>query len=87
MPTLRSQRADLPVDRLGADDRLVDLPLGRVQDERLRLGAAEPAVGADQLLERGDLVGGRVEQADRDEVGAVLHPVDAPQTASTEWPP
>ena len=43
------------------------------------LRPAEAPVGADQLLERGDLVGRLLEQADRDDVAAVRHAVDTAQ--------
>jgi hypothetical protein len=47
------------VERLGADERLVGRgQLRRVEQERLRLGAAEPAVERDQLLEGAALVEG-----------------------------
>ena len=36
--------SDLPVDGLGADDRLIDQPVGRMKDERLGLCATQTAV-------------------------------------------
>ena len=48
--------AEYPVDSFGADHLLLGpVEVGRVQDEGERLGAAEPAVRADQLLEGRDL--------------------------------
>ena len=57
-----------PVHRGGADDRLVgDRQRLGMQDERLGLRPSEPAVEADQLLERAALVAlGVVEAADHD---------------------
>ena len=50
-----------PVHGGRAEDRLGgSRQIGRVQQERVGLGATEPAVGADLLLEGGDLVGSRV---------------------------
>jgi hypothetical protein len=68
------------VDGGRADDRLGrDREVRRVQDERPRLGSAEPAMEGDQLLERAPLlVLGVVEAADGD-VGDVREGVRAQQ--------
>ena len=52
-----------------------------MEDERLRLRSAEPAVEGDQLLERAALLDvGVVEAVDHD-VGDVLEPVGPPQVS------
>ena len=52
--------AQLLVDHGRADERReVELPVGRVEQERAGLRAAQAAVGADELLERGDLAASR----------------------------
>ena len=68
------------VHRGGADDRLTGhRQRHRMQDERLGLRAAEPAVERDQLLERAALLEvGVVEAVDHD-VGDVLESVGAAQ--------
>ena len=64
----------------GADDRLVgNGQLGRVQDERPRLRAAEPAVERDQLFERAALFEVGVVEAVNHDVGGMLKSVGAPQ--------
>ena len=50
-----------------------------MEDEGPRLRAAEPAVEADQLLERAALVEGRVVEAADHDVGDVREAVGAPQ--------
>ncbi len=68
------------MDRRGADDRLVGKrQLGRVEEERPRLRAADSPVERDQLLERAALVEGGVVEAAYHDVGDVLEPVRAEQ--------
>ena len=75
-PDVAEPAPDVPVDRRRTErHRLVERPLGRVQDERLRLRAAQAAVGADQLLVRRDLAELRVVLADEQEVRRVGHRV------------
>ena len=62
---------ELAVQGLGADEVAVDLPLRRVDEDRLGLPAADAAVAADQLLERRDLEGVGVEQGVEVEVRGV----------------
>ena len=58
LPELDQPAAEDVVDLLGADDRLFrHLQSCGVAEERVALGAADASVGADQLLERGDLAG------------------------------
>ena len=65
-PDRRQPAAQVPVDRGRPErDGLVQLPLDRMEDERLGLEAAQPAVRADQLLERGHLAQLRVVLAER----------------------
>ena len=53
----------------GADDLLITgVEDGRVEEERLSLRAAEPAVVADELFERGHLAGDRIDAADHQDV-------------------
>ena len=47
------------------------LELGRVQEERVRLRAAHAPVRADELLERRDLLGDRVDAADQHQIADV----------------
>src|SRR5207244_3672969 len=69
-------RLDRAVERLGADD----LALGNgeragMEEKRLRLGAAEAAVRADELLERGHLTRLGVEAAVAEDVRDVAESV------------
>ena len=61
-------------------------PCEPTSSERLALAAAEAAVRADQLLERHDLVGRRVVEADRDDVAGVLKPGDPVQPLRRRGP-
>ena len=66
------------VNLLRADDRLLwDGQLDGVEDERLRLGAAEPAVEGDQLLEGAALLQDRVVEGADHDVGHVREAVRA----------
>ncbi len=55
------------------------VPLGGHDGEWMRLRSAQPAVGAHELLERGNLVGDRVVHAVDEDVGAVRKAVVAAQ--------
>ena len=73
VPEAREPAPEDPVHPLGADHRLVGpVELGREQDEREALAAAHSAVGADELLEGGDLVRLLPVRAVHEHVGAVL---------------
>ena len=68
------------VNLLRADDRLVrERQLDGVEDERLRLRPAEPAVEGDQLLEGAALLESRVVEAADHDVGDVREAVRAQQ--------
>src|SRR5689334_5570840 len=54
-------------------------PLPRMNQQRPVLPAAQAAVAADQLLERGDLLHVRVEQAVDQQIAGVREPVVPPQ--------
>ena len=65
---------DVAIDgRSPERDLLVERPLDRVEDERLGLRAAEAAVRADELLERGDLAELGVVLAEQQQVRRVDH--------------
>ena len=77
--------AQLLVDHRCADERRqVELPVGGIEQERPGLRAAEAAVGADELLEGGDLAGLGVVEADDRDVADVLDVVEAPQGGDRE---
>src|SRR5262245_59737318 len=64
----------------GADQRIVGhWQVGRVEDERPRLRATEPAVEGDQLLERTAFLEDGVVEAVEEHVRCVLEAVGTPQ--------
>src|SRR4051794_179225 len=76
---LDEPRPQLTVYGLRAHQRLVRrLQLGRMEQERERLGAAHSAVRSDELLERGHLVGVLPVGAVHHDVRAVREAVRAP---------
>src|SRR5436190_2856979 len=78
---------DVAVDGWGPErDVLVELPFGRVEDERLGLRPAEPAVRADELLERGDLPELGYLLTEQQQVRRMGHRVLAPQAHDRVWP-
>ena len=77
----------LPVDGGGPHQAPIRRrPVGGIDEARLGLPPAHPTVTADELLERGHLVGAGVDPADEDQVADVIDAVEVAKLADASGP-